>query len=471
MAPILLAPPPLQDSHWINLVWSQQFTAEMAGGTLWPRWLPASHDGLGAPVFYFYAPVAFWLAGAFGMAGLTTWPAIAATATGTLIASGWGMLSLLRQRGAERPLAGAAFFMAAPYHLLDFARRGAFAEFVAIALLPWVALALSRAARGRPTIFALLYAALICTHLPIALLASVFLLPVLIFENHRDRPALFQIAGALALGVALSAAYMVPALCLQGATSMAIMQADPMQRPGLWSPLSYWRGNVFALQFLFAIGAVLVIAAASLPNAGRWRWHVIAIAALALGLASPIWMLPPLNRVQFPWRALALAEFGLAIIVGSSRIKDIRLLITIAPALILSCLVLAPAAATIGDPPSPKMHFLFERHPDVAEYLPAGIAAAWRDPSDHALQIARTMSGPVDRHGVTTLRRFAFPIWHARCADRLSPVGVSDDGLIELPTGCVLVRSAPLPERLGNALSFCALLCIGIMAARRRFRR
>ena len=138
MLPVLLAPTPLSDSHAITLVWSHQFTALVAAGDLWPRWLPWSHDGLGAPVFYFYGPFAFWVVAAFGIAGLATWLAIAAAATALLIASGFGMHALLRARGAPRPLAGAALYMAAPYHLLDFARRGALAEFAAMALVPLV---------------------------------------------------------------------------------------------------------------------------------------------------------------------------------------------------------------------------------------------------------------------------------------------------------------------------------------------
>ena len=66
MLPVLLAPTPLSDSHGLNLVWSQQFTSLIATGNLWPRWLPWSHGGLGAPVFYFYGPLAFWLAACLG---------------------------------------------------------------------------------------------------------------------------------------------------------------------------------------------------------------------------------------------------------------------------------------------------------------------------------------------------------------------------------------------------------------------
>ena len=48
MIPAMIAHPMLHDSFWIDFVWADQFTAEIARGTLYPRWLPQSHDGLGS---------------------------------------------------------------------------------------------------------------------------------------------------------------------------------------------------------------------------------------------------------------------------------------------------------------------------------------------------------------------------------------------------------------------------------------
>ena len=46
----------------------------------------------------------------------------------------------------KRPLGGALFYMAAPYHVLDFQMRGALAEYCAFALMPLVALGIRRSA-------------------------------------------------------------------------------------------------------------------------------------------------------------------------------------------------------------------------------------------------------------------------------------------------------------------------------------
>ena len=72
LMPAILGPPMFHESFWIDVVWSDQFTALLKDGTLYPRWLPSSYDGLGAPIFYFYPPLAFYVTGFFGLTGLET---------------------------------------------------------------------------------------------------------------------------------------------------------------------------------------------------------------------------------------------------------------------------------------------------------------------------------------------------------------------------------------------------------------
>ena len=64
------------------------------------------------------------------------------------------------------------------HQLFDFYQRGAIAEFVASAFMPFVLLGIRRMLGRQPNAFALTalsYAALTMSHLPLTLLASVFL--------------------------------------------------------------------------------------------------------------------------------------------------------------------------------------------------------------------------------------------------------------------------------------------------------
>ena len=67
MSPALIMGAPAIDSATYTHVWTQQYASEMARGVVYPRWLPQSFEGLGSPAFYFYPPLAFHLAGGFGL--------------------------------------------------------------------------------------------------------------------------------------------------------------------------------------------------------------------------------------------------------------------------------------------------------------------------------------------------------------------------------------------------------------------
>src|SRR5437870_7276042 len=46
----------------VHLNWLEQFPRLFREGNLYPRWMPDSFWGFGSPAFYFYPPLAYWLA-------------------------------------------------------------------------------------------------------------------------------------------------------------------------------------------------------------------------------------------------------------------------------------------------------------------------------------------------------------------------------------------------------------------------
>ena len=122
--PAAFGPVRLNDSFWIDLVWLEQFAREMGNGSLYPRWLPLSHDGLGSPVFYYYPPLGFYLASAFALTGIGTYLALIGAFFAAMLLSGAGVYLWLKDQ-TQRPWVGALLFMIAPYHLFNFYMRGA----------------------------------------------------------------------------------------------------------------------------------------------------------------------------------------------------------------------------------------------------------------------------------------------------------------------------------------------------------
>lgn len=410
MAPTLLYGPGWTHSAIYNFIWVKQFGAAISAGQLYPRWLPDSFEGLGSPTFFFYPPMAFWLSGGLNAAGLTTLQAINAAGFLLLLGSGFAMYGWLARRGT-RPLLGASLYMLAPYHLVDLYVRGALAEFAAFVWIPLIALAIEALPkRWAWPLLAASFAALILSHLPVALLVSVFLMaPLLICRIREDRATFLPAVTALAAGVALAAFYLVPALTLQGYISKELLWGAYYQ-PANWS---IWKAGFGFLGGLPLIGIGLAL----LATASRSRWTLIALvaAAAALGLIPLIWKLPLLEQAQFPWRLLCVVEF--AAITAMLQRPPRPLIIAGAAAVLLVPYIFGSVSAAAYLLAKRDYSALERTMPDAPEYLPKGFDVSEVEDLQRVVDLSRYRALPrgdavtVAQPGLITLHHAAFPIW------------------------------------------------------------
>ena len=469
--PALLSPLKLHDSFWIDWVWVDQFGDQLRQGQLYPRWLPASHDGLGSPVFYYYPPLSFYPAGLLAALGVA--PGAAIMATFGLAFAGSGAAMYAWARGWTRhPLGAALFFMAAPYHLADVYGRGALAEACAIALIPLLALGLKRVAEGKgPALAAAAYAAMIATHLPLALLASLFLVAPYALVLARGRPrALLAFVPPLAIGIGLSAIYLLPALMLEPYRDAAMLWSHEVLRPDHWLLAAHWSEPLDGMR-LITLKVIAVIALPAAFMAWRWRslwagWAILCCLVVA-GLLPFFWDLPLVRSVQFPFRALPFAEFGLATALALAP-KGARVAALLAlPALALSAtFLLAPAPDQAPVAPAE-----LARHPDVPENLPPGERPyGW--PSHWALDLSARRA-PMIQADVTIEPVFYFPAWRVACAGADVPAFADPaTGLLaHRGAGCTRRLVWTTPELAGAALSIAALLLLLALIFRPRPRR
>nr|MCU0729145.1 integral membrane-like protein [Sphingopyxis sp.] len=399
------------DSFRYNFVWVSQFGSEIAQGNLYPRWLPDSFEGLGSPAFYFYPPIALWIAGTLDAVGFSTLAAINVTAWLALAASGMAMYAWLKSRGTY-PLVGALLYMVAPYHLMDFYVRGALAEFVAFIWLPLIALGIKRVEerRGIATL-ALSYAALILTHLPLAMLTTFFLIaPLALHSTWRDRRTVAPLLGAGTGGIALAAFYLLPALTLQHHVAIDQLWQARFQ-PANWLLVG---GDAAMIDWpiITAIAGLTVLA---VGKRSVWMGITMGAAAAAVGLIPYLWHIQPFASAQFPWRLLSIIEFAAITALCAHRPPRI------AVALGAACLAVAYiswgafSAAFLANPPS--VATLARDFPDAPEYLPAGFDRSRIDDSRRRADlspwrgVARDDSIVVSRSGEVMMGRAAFPIW------------------------------------------------------------
>ncbi|QNP46045.1 hypothetical protein H9L14_01860 [Sphingomonas sediminicola] len=402
MMPAVIGPPMLYDSFIISWVWADQFTSEIARGNLYPRWLPLSNSGLGSPVFYYYPPIAFYVTAIFGLLGVSTYASVMAAFWSSYAMSGITAWHWLKER-SSRPVLGALMFVAAPYHLFDFSRRGALAETVAISLIPLLAIGLRRIAEGRGIVLAALaYGVLICTHLPLALLASTFLIAPYALWHRRELP---HFALACGLGIGFAAIYLGPALTLERHREAAMLYRYDFLRPEFWS---IWSANlelgfvatVFLLMAsLTALAVILII-----TRRDKWAFLALGILVISAGVVPAFWSLPLLAKVQFPYRALPIAEFALVTAVASARFRPLLLIIMMPVAYLSATFLLQPRSGEI-----PTVASIQADHPDLPEYLPPGVMAL-EDSSDPG-ELARSLLPPPQVPGKVVEPHFYFPAW------------------------------------------------------------
>lgn len=330
---------------------THQMAQALRAGAFPVRWMPEAAYGLGYPAFHYYAALPYYLSALGHLGGLGVLGGIKLAQCVGLLLAGGAMYGLARSAGLPRPgavLASAAYGYA-PFHLVNLYVRGdALSEFWAMALFPlllWLALLAARRATWRRLLgLALAYAALLVTHNISALLFTPFLglwLLALCAPALRRRAWRGPLAclGALALGLALSAWFWLPALADRGLVQLH------EQTTGYFHYAGHFRGwdlvqrallfdyRLTYAQDPFRMGLVqaLLMAAGLVALAVRWRrlepdTRLVAALAAATALSAtflmtrlsePLWRyLPLLEYAQFPWRLLSIQALGGALLVG-----------------------------------------------------------------------------------------------------------------------------------------------------------
>jgi hypothetical protein len=511
------------DAHY-HAIYAQQFLHELLAGTLDPRWLTGMNNGLGAPIFFFYGPVPYWIT---SLAGLLTgvrdgFALLAMGAVAVLIASGLSAYAWLRSLVPCWPAAiGAALYVVLPYHLtVDLWTRSAFAEFNAYLWIPLLFLAIEQMRVGRAMglpLFAATFGLLIATHIITAMLVSGMAAAymVLRFSNLRNWA---RAAAGVALGAGLAAAYLGPALGLRSQVHIPVHELDlsaflwsshaPLGREGLWNALN-------ALAVGEMVAGLLLLASSVLFRRGTERRLVLAWSILTLlsvlgttTLFAPIWWaFPVLQNAQFPFRLNTIADLGFAtlaaLLSGLFLVKARRPGWLAAAALATMVIagiaqVAVPIArgnfdrahargpailAVQGDSlmfrPLPSMSKLpSDESPPRAVSLPMIQIVAGQATATIVSQASRKFTIVVDAVGPATLRlgQLYFTGWQARTGERLLPVRPSADmGLVELdvPPGryeLIVELGRGVLERGGIAVSTVAAmvwLSITVFAWRR----
>ena len=315
-------------------------------GILYPHWAPSANYGAGEPRFVFYPPLTWMLGAALGL--LLPWPLVPIALTFLLLAgTGLATRVLARMALADAPatLAGCAALFSG-YALFTAYERSAFGELSGGFWIPLILLFIlrnrnpsgslfQRALDGSAVPLALLVAGAWLSNPPVGVMASYLLAAValvLALLQKSWAPAL-RAALAAALGLALSALYLVPAAIEQRWVDIRQITGDPGEMiENSW--LFARHADPSLAQHDVELRRVSSIAVAMLAVAligllvswrrgklqGQRRWWIplalipVAVLLLQLPISLPLWnLLPKLRFLQFPWRWLVVLEAPMAI--------------------------------------------------------------------------------------------------------------------------------------------------------------
>jgi hypothetical protein len=348
VAVTLLQPglPRTADGH-LHLLRVVEVDQSWRDGVFYPRWAPDMAFGYGYPIFNYFAPLLYHLTEGVHVVGLGFESALKLVLVGCFVLGGWGIYSLTKDlMDARAGVIASAAYVYAPFLLREIFVEGAYAQFLAICLMPAAAWSFHRlASRDEPVYLltsSLLYGAVIVSHNITGMLFFPFLALLALWTTccRRRWDRLKWVVAALVLSLALASFFMVPALVEKPMVKLDRLRQDffdftlyflslreilsPSEVPDSSSFNPVWLLNLGTGQMILGVLGLLGIAAGPWPRERKMQiafFPVMLIVSVFMMLPAStlIWEhLPLLPFTQFPWRFFSLAILAASVICGAS---------------------------------------------------------------------------------------------------------------------------------------------------------
>jgi len=204
---------------WHQVARLYHYSSVVSAGQFPPRWVAALAHGYGYPLFFFSYHLPWMLGLPLTLNGVSIFTAMRMLFIFGFIASGFSMYSLLLKL-TKRPwasLVSAVLYVWAPYHFLSVYVAAAIGTVYLFALIPLLFLAvhliLEKSYRWGISIFAVVLAGSVLTHLMTLAMLFPFVLVFLLVQLVREKESILKsvvFVGATVLGLAIAAFYLIP---------------------------------------------------------------------------------------------------------------------------------------------------------------------------------------------------------------------------------------------------------------------
>ena len=323
--------------------------AQWKHGIVYPRWAALAHFGYGEPRFLFYPP-ASWTLGA-ALSAIFPWSVASCVYIWiVLVAAGVAMFLVARlcldpqKFDRSDAIFVAVLYAVNPYHLVIIYWRSAFAELLASCLVPLLLLFVLKAVDehrdylGKAIVpLALVLAGAWLTNAPAAVMIHYSLALLLVYFAWQRRSARILLvgAGAVALGAALAAFYLLPAIYEQRWVDIAQAVSQGSRPADNFLFIHTTDADHDAFNRIISWVAILEMATIFVTAwiARPWRetkrelwtallgWAAVC-SVLMFPVAGLLWkVLPKMEFMQFPWRWLLCLSmiFSVLVTVGLRR--------------------------------------------------------------------------------------------------------------------------------------------------------
>ena len=360
-------------------------------GDIYPRWLADINKGYGGTNLYFYPPFIYYSGLLIDLITVLSLP------TGTILSLNSFLLLFLSgisfyifARGLSTPnisMAASILYILLPYHSwFEIYERNATAELSSYIWIPLIFHCINKPSLLKQVKYkvtlTLSYSLLIMSHLPTAVFSSIFFLIYIILkslsvEDTKERVRYVLASGAFfILGLGIAGIYLYPAISLLENTNSEYLWKGYYEYENwfLWfgrtCPITLTCNNLFIIGLMqITVPLIILLIFNRQKSFNIETKNYLLLAFLCFILMTPyskfLWeILPPLHKIQFPWRMLVMSDFlftaiSLTIITNLKIIfQDKKLLLytamaaTALPVIILNIHI----ANYVKSTPTPPLH-------------------------------------------------------------------------------------------------------------------
>lgn len=327
-----------------NIIYFGSFFSSLSEGNIIPRWAGNIANLYGSPTIMFFYPFSYYLTSPLRFIGLSLIDTMKFFIFLSFIASGLFMYIWLRRHFNKiSSLVGAFLYIYAPYRINDIYARGSVAENTAFMTTPLAFLSLYLLCQKqdfkRVLFLTFVISTFLLSHPFLFLVFSPFFLTYVIYLRlDRNKIRLLCLSGLLTLG--LISFYVLPLLMENKYTHYDMspfngqfyfeqfVTLEQLIQPQ-WTfidrvgKLEYQTYQIGLLQIGLFIISIVIFLYKKFSRASFQSLQFLFLASvvnflfsifLMLGISNPLYKLvTPLQRIEFPWRFLALNLFSVSL--------------------------------------------------------------------------------------------------------------------------------------------------------------